>query len=109
MLNNPLCTGSFVTFLTPRIPARVPLFFYDRERVERKSTVDVPKSAIDENPTSDALPTYPPIAFDVEITMLQSPFVIDGSDMINLANDCDNYARSSRLKSEERANKVRSR
>ena len=54
--------------------------------------VDVPKSAIDENPTSDAPPTYPPIAFDVEITMLQPPLVIDGSGTTNLTNVCENYA-----------------
>ena len=79
-----------------------PSFFTIESELRGNQRIDVPKSAIDENPTSDAAPTYPPIAFDVEITILQLPSIIYGGGMTNLANVCDNYALSSALESEEK-------
>ena len=49
----------------------------------------------------------PPIAFDVETTMLQPLLVIDGGGMSNLANVCDDCTKKSDLEIEKRANNVR--
>ena len=56
--------------------------------------------------TSDATPIYPLITFDVEITILQPPLVIDGGCMTYLTTVSNDDALSFVLDSEERANTV---
>ena len=45
-----------------------------------------------DEPLSTKINFRRPIAFDVEITMLQPPLLIDGGGMTNLAKVCDDGA-----------------